>query len=77
MSTPWPIRILAAIPRGSDPTLALDADGEKAVIAQALAGMEDKVEVTYLDELYEDRRVTWQRIHERLRERAKLPVPEG
>lgn len=53
LATPFPLRILVAIPQGSDPALALDSDSEKAVIEQALEGLSDKVEVTYLQILYE------------------------
>ena len=68
LATPYPLRILVAIPHGSDPSRKLDAASEKAVIDQALEELGNKVEVTYLNEQYPDRRVTLRRIRERLSE---------
>lgn len=68
LATPYPLRILVVIPHGGDTTEALDADSEKAVIEQALDGLGGNVEATYLNECFADRRVTWQRILEKLSE---------
>ena len=68
LATPFPLRVLVAIPRGGDSTQELDVDSEKAVIEQALDGLDGNVEVSYLHTMFEDGRVTWQRIFEKLAE---------
>jgi hypothetical protein len=64
LTTPFPIRMLVAIPRGNESSVKLDAAAEKTIIEGALDGLGDKVHVTYLHELYADGKVTWHRIAE-------------
>lgn len=65
LATPFPLRILVAIPRSGE----LDAAGERSVIERAVDGLGDKVEVTYVHERYPDGKVTWWRISQCLAER--------
>lgn len=67
LATRFPLRVLVAIPAGTDELPPVSADEEKTIIDQALAGLRD-AEVTYLHELHADRRVTWTRIQECLAE---------
>lgn len=68
-TTSLPLQVLVAIPKGSGDTQVLDSSGEKAVIELAMEGMNGKVKVSYLDDFYDDKKVTWQRILEQMSER--------
>ena len=70
LATEFPLRVLVAIPRGSEETANLNVDAEKDVLVRAMSRLGEQVEVTYLHEQYEDGRVTWDRIAHCLDEKA-------
>ncbi len=68
LATPLPLRALVVIPLGHDPKLRVDVDAERRAIEQSIQGFEGKVEFDYLHERFDDQRVTFQRVRERLAE---------
>jgi hypothetical protein len=68
LATEFPLRVLVAIPQGSDETVNLDVASERAVLDRAFAELGENVEVTYVHEKFEDHRVTWDRLDQCLNE---------
>jgi len=62
LAVPYPLRILVLVPRGNTEATRLDAASERLIIGQATAQLGKKVEVVYLHDLFDDHKVTWQRI---------------
>lgn len=70
LATPFPLRVLVAIPRGGAELPPVSAEEEKTILAKALGGLEADAEVTYLHERHAEKRVTWTGIREGLAEGA-------
>lgn len=70
LAVPYPMRILVLMPRGNTEATRLDTSSERLIIDRATEQFGKKVEVTYLNDLNDDGKVTWQRVADCLVEKA-------